>query len=106
MPKSPLWKNNLVLAVFFLFSFNAFSQQKVDSLRVELENSIGVEKIDIQIALGKKLIYSEPKESEEHIQAAIQSAKNLDYRKGLAKAYLVQSTLLIGKSEIFEAKKY
>ena len=82
--------------LFFLLISVSYSQEynsKVDSLKNQLLQSNGTQWIDVAIELSSYLGSEDINYSNTLIDDAIELSKNLDYKKGLGRAYLVKGEL-------------
>lgn len=104
MPNNFLSRSILVVALFFLFFFHAFSQNEVDSVRAALQNSEGERRIDLLNQLASYLLTINPSESQERVEEAIQRSEKSDYNRGFIRAWVVQSSLEGQKGQYEEAE--
>lgn len=104
MPDDFLRKSTLVVALFFLSFFHAFSQNEVDSLRIVLQNSEGEGRIDLLNELASYLLTINPSESKELVEEAIQRSEKSDYSRGFIRAWTVQSALQGQQGQYEEAE--
>lgn len=93
MPDNFLSRSALVVALFFLSLFHAFSQNEVDSLRAVLQSSEGDRRIDLLNELASYLLTITPTESKELVEEALQLSEKSDYSRGFIRAWVVQSAL-------------
>ncbi len=105
MHKTPLRISFFAGLLFVLFSYPAFSQAQLDSLRALLPNASGKEKIDIQNKMARALIYISHTEADSLLKVTIQQSDELEYDGGKCMAQMVRSTLLMFQSKFAESRK-
>ena len=79
----------LISSCLLFSSFTSQSQTKIDSIRTALKSAIDTTRVKAMTDLAAELIYTNPKESEELAEQAIDLSKKLKYYQGTSKAYYV-----------------
>lgn len=101
--------NQFLIIITFLISFSnifsAFQQNTIDSLIFKLKDVNGEEKVDVFIKLADDFQYISTKKGVEYADSAINLAKKIDYKKGLASAYGSKGFCLISK-DVVAAKDF
>lgn len=95
----------LIAGCFFvLFSHNAFSQKKLDSLRALIPQRVGKERVDLQNIIARQLLYHSHTEAEQLINQTIEACDSLNYQSGKSLALVIRGTLYQFQSKFNAAK--
>lgn len=100
-------KKSITFILIMLFGIIPVLKSQVleDSLRNLIDKSSGTEKIETRISLAQSLIFSDTQEADKVIGLAIEESQSAGYKKGEARALMVQGTLLNELGDFYAAEK-
>lgn len=104
MARTSQFFSGFAVLFFVLFSFSAFGQNQVDSLKLLLPNTTGIERVDLKNSISRQLMYQSPKEAENFIDEALLESEEIGYSKGQSLAKVLKGALHSNRYEVPQAK--
>lgn len=104
MPINMLRSLILILFLFCTFpGLTIYGQSLTDSLRAELRNAEGKQRINLLNELANRLSTIDPTESDSLNRLTFSVLEHFDYPKGYVKALLVRATYLNQRNQLYQA---